>query len=391
MNVKLLGSSLIIAGTALGAGMLAIPMVLAQFGLLWGTLLMLVIWLGTTYAALLLLEASIKAGGGLGMNTIARKTLGKGGQVVTNGLLYALLVCLLMAYIIGAGDLVMKLLSSIGLELSLMQSQIAFTLLAGVVVAAGTAVIDKLNRALFAVMVVMLVLTLLSLVPTISIDNLMVATSDSKVDLIKTSSVLFTSFGFMVVIPSLVTYNKEATHQQLRNMVVIGSLVPLFSYLLWLYAAMGNLSAEQMVDFNSVSELIAVLGSNHSMINLILSVFTGLALLTSFLGVAMALFDQNVDTFRQNRVVTYVLTFILPLAGALFAADQFLSVLGYAGIILVFLAVFIPMAMTMKLRKEDDSAFEVDASGMLYQASGGQLAMGLSFLFGCFLLAAELI
>lgn len=85
MNLKLLGSALIVAGTALGAGMLAIPMVLAQFGLLWGTLMMLFIWSGTTYAALLLLEASIKAGGGLGMNTIARKTLGKGGQVITNG------------------------------------------------------------------------------------------------------------------------------------------------------------------------------------------------------------------------------------------------------------------------------------------------------------------
>ena len=45
MNTKLLGSSLIIAGTALGAGMLAIPMVLAQFGLLSGSLLMLLIWI----------------------------------------------------------------------------------------------------------------------------------------------------------------------------------------------------------------------------------------------------------------------------------------------------------------------------------------------------------
>lgn len=88
--------------------MLAIPMVLAQFGLLWGTLLMLFIWAGTTYAALLLLEASCKVGGGVSMNAIARETLGKGGQLVTNGLLYALLVCLLMAYIIGAGDLVQK-------------------------------------------------------------------------------------------------------------------------------------------------------------------------------------------------------------------------------------------------------------------------------------------
>lgn len=391
MNLKLLGSSLIIAGTALGAGMLAIPMVLAQFGLFWGTMLMLVIWLGTTYAALLLLEASIKAGGGLGMNTIARKTLGKGGQLVTNGLLYALLVCLLMAYIIGAGDLLKKLLSGIGLDFSMMQAQIVFTLLAGAVVAAGTAVIDKLNRALFAVMIVMLVLTLVSLVPTISIDNLLVATNDSKIALIKTSSVLFTSFGFMVVIPSLVTYNKEATHKQLRNMVVLGSSIPLVSYLLWLYAAMGNLNADQIVHFSNVSELIAALGANHSMINVVLSVFTGLALLTSFLGVAMALFDQNADTFRQNRVVTYVLTFVLPLVGALAAADQFLSVLGYAGIILVFLAVFIPMAMTVKLRREDETQFETDISGSVYQVSGGQIAMGLSFLFGCFLLTAELI
>lgn len=80
MNTKLIGSALIIAGTALGAGMLAIPMVLAQFGLLYGTVLMVLIWFGTTYSALLLLEATIKSGGGLGLNSIARKTLGKGGN-----------------------------------------------------------------------------------------------------------------------------------------------------------------------------------------------------------------------------------------------------------------------------------------------------------------------
>ncbi|MDO6496510.1 amino acid permease [Photobacterium sanguinicancri] len=395
MNLKIMGSALIIAGTALGAGMLAIPMVLAQFGLVWGTLLMLIIWSGTTYAALLLLEASIKAGGGLSMNTIARKTLGKGGQVVTNGLLYALLVCLLMAYIIGAGDLVKKMAASAGLELTMLQTQVAFTLIAGVVVAAGTAVVDKLNRVLFGMMLVVLVMTLFSLVPSISMENLLTVTSDSKVDLIKTSSVLFTSFGFMVVIPSLVTYNEGASQKQLRNMVVIGSIIPLFCYLLWLYAAVGNLTSEQLVHFANVSELIAALGTKYSSIHTILSVFTGLALLTSFLGVAMSLYHQNEDAFKQNRVVTYVLTFIFPLIGALLAADQFLAVLGYAGIILVFLAIFVPMAMTVKVRQQDNDQIQLQAAqtaeGMLYQASGGNIALGLSFLFGCFLLMAQVI
>ncbi|WP_281222715.1 amino acid permease [Photobacterium sanguinicancri] len=395
MNLKIMGSALIIAGTALGAGMLAIPMVLAQFGLLWGTLLMLIIWSGTTYAALLLLEASIKAGGGLSMNTIARKTLGKGGQVVTNGLLYALLVCLLMAYIIGAGDLVKKMAASAGLELTMLQTQVAFTLIAGVVVAAGTAVVDKLNRALFGMMLVVLVMTLFLLVPSISMENLLTVTSDSKVDLIKTSSVLFTSFGFVVVIPSLVTYNEGASQKQLRNMVVIGSIIPLFCYLLWLYAAVGNLTSEQLVHFANASELIAALGTKYSSIHMILSVFTGLALLTSFLGVAMSLYHQNEDAFKQNRVVTYVLTFIFPLVGALLAADQFLAVLGYAGIILVFLAIFVPMAMTVKVRQQDNDQMQLQAAqtaeGMLYQASGGNIALGLSFLFGCFLLMAQVI
>nr|WP_237584184.1 aromatic amino acid transport family protein [Photobacterium halotolerans] len=391
--MKLLGSSLIIAGTALGAGMLAIPMVLAQFGLLWGTLLMLLIWVGTTYAALLLLEASIKSGGGLGMNSIARKTLGKGGQLVTNGLLYALLVCLLMAYIIGAGDLLKKLTDGLGVVLSATQAQIAFTVVAGVVVAAGTGVIDRLNRLLFAAMVIMLAMTLVTLVPGVNPDNLASVGSDNKVALIKTSSVLFTSFGFMVVIPSLVTYNPEATQKQLRNMVIAGSVIPLFCYLFWLYAAVGNLSPEQLVGFANVSELIAALSVNHGSMQLILSVFTGLALLTSFLGVAMALFDQNADAFCQNRAVTYVLTFILPLLGAILAANQFLSVLSYAGIILVFLAIFVPMAMTVKVRKDGDKATVAVKEGneAVYQAGGGVMALALSFLFGCFLLLAELI
>lgn len=384
MNLKLIGSSLIISGTALGAGMLAIPMVLAQFGLLWGTALMLFIFIGTTYAALLLLEASINVGGGLGMNTIARKSLGKGGQLVTNGLLYALLICLLMAYILGAGDLLNKLLQSIELDLSLVHSQVAFTLIAGVIVASGTAVIDKINRALFAIMLFMLLLTLVFLVPGISLDNMTQVSNSNPLELIQTSAIIFTSFGFMVVIPSLVSYNHEATPKQLRNMVIIGSSIPLVCYLVWLYAVVGNLTPEQITHFSNVSELISVFSAEHPFINLVLSSFTGLALLTSFLGVAMALFTQNEDTFKQNKAVTYVISFILPLVGAIFAADQFLAVLSYAGIILVFLAVFIPLAMVIKLRQTDIHAKS-------YLAEGGVAMLIFSFIFGSFLLISQVI
>ncbi|KJY83983.1 tyrosine transporter [Vibrio galatheae] len=385
MNLKLFGSSLIVAGTALGAGMLAIPMVLAQFGLLWGTIFMLFIWAGTTYAALLLLEASCKVGGGASMNAIARETLGKGGQFVTNGLMYALLVCLLMAYIIGAGDLVQKVLSAVGFELSNSTSQIGFTVLVGILVSAGTGAVDKLNRVLFTGMILSLIFTLFALTPNVSFDGLADVVNKDKVELIKTSSVLFTSFGFMVVIPSLVTYNKQASKTQLRNMIVVGSTIPLVCYLLWLFAVVGNLSAQQLVQFANVSELISVLSQQYRGLEFILSLFTGLALLTSFLGVAMALYDQNSDLLKANKPAVYVTTFILPLLGALFAAEHFLAILGYAGFILVFLAVFVPISMTLKVRREP-----VVDNGV-YQAGGGTMGVSMIFLFGCFLLYAQVV
>ncbi|MFA0113043.1 amino acid permease [Vibrio sp. 10N.261.46.E11] len=380
----MMGSSLIIAGTALGAGMLAIPMVLAQFGLLYGTLLMVLICFGTTYAALLLLEATIKAGGGLGLNSIARKTLGKQGQLITNGLLYALLICLLMAYILGAGDLLSKLLSNFGVDITATTSQIVFTLLAGAVVASGTGVIDKLNRALFFVMLASLFATMAFLAPSMTQENLMQVTSHDHVDLIKTSAILFTSFGFMVVIPTLVSYNHEATDKQLRNMVIVGSLIPLVCYLCWLFAVVGNLSEEQFRSFKNVSDLMAAFEAQSPWVGNVLSTFTGLALLTSFFGVAMALFNQNKDMFNQNTAVTYCISFILPLAGSLLAADKFLQVLNYAGIILVFLAVFVPLVMVHKQRF-------MKVAEDRYSAEGGKPMMLFSLLFGCFLLISQVI
>ncbi|MUK93607.1 tyrosine transporter [Aliivibrio fischeri] len=388
MNFKLFGSALILSGTALGAGMLAIPMVLAQFGLFYSTLLMLIICAGTTYAALLLTEACSKTELAFGINTVANKTIGKGGQLVTNALFYLLLFCMLIAYILGAADLIKRIFSMMNVEMSIEFAQVAFTLFASAFVVCGTQIIDKLNRLLFFFMISMLVLTLIILIPGMKVENLSQVTNHDKGMLFDTSTILFTSFASMPVIPSLVAYNKEATKQQLRNMVILGSIIPLICYLVWLYAVVGNLTANEITHFSNISDLIQTFSAKNEYIEIILSIFTSLALLTSFLGVAMALYNQNKDMISHNKIVTYVCTFILPLLGAGLAADQFLSVLGYAGVILVFLAIFIPLAMVVTLRKKETE--EVHQNLHIYTAEGGKLALGLTLLFGLLLLISQI-
>lgn len=388
MNFKLFGSALILSGTALGAGMLAIPMVLAQFGLFYSTLLMLIICAGTTYAALLLTEACSKTELAFGINTVANKTIGKGGQLVTNALFYLLLFCMLIAYILGAADLIKRIFSMMNVEMSIEFAQVVFTLFASAFVVCGTQIIDKLNRLLFFFMISMLVLTLIILIPGMTVENLSQVTNHDKGMLFDTSTILFTSFASMPVIPSLVAYNKEATKQQLRNMVILGSIIPLICYLVWLYAVVGNLTANEITHFSNISDLIQTFSAKNEYIEIILSIFTSLALLTSFLGVAMALYNQNKDMISHNKIVTYVCTFILPLLGAGLAADQFLSVLGYAGVILVFLAIFIPLAMVVTLRKKETE--EVHQNLHIYTAEGGKLALGLTLLFGLLLLISQI-
>ncbi len=167
-------------------------------------------------------------------------------------------------------------------------------------------------------------------------------------------------------------------------MVIVGSLIPLVCYLCWLFAVVGNLSEEQFRSFHNVSDLMAAFEAQSPWVGTVLSIFTGLALLTSFFGVAMSLFNQNRDMFNQNTAVTYCISFILPLAGSLLAADKFLQVLNYAGIILVFLAVFVPLVMVHKQRF-------MKVAEDRYSAEGGKPMMLFSLLFGCFLLISQVI
>ncbi|MEZ9243389.1 amino acid permease [Vibrio lentus] len=377
--MKLFGSSLILSGTALGAGMLAIPMVLAQFGFMISSVLMLLIFIGTTYSALLLAEACTKTKDNSGMSSVAYLTLGSKGKHFINALFYLLLVCMLIAYILGVGDIIHKLLLDVGVDVSASVAYTVFSLLMGVIVVAGKSYIDKLNRGLFIMMVVMLFIVIASLFSNIRLDYLTQASKYTANDVVQYSAVIFTSFASMVVIPSLVIYNREATQKQIRNMILLGSVIPLICYLTWLFAIIGNLGTDAISQFHNISELISAFSGQSSWLKVVIALFSALALVTSFLGVSMALYDQNKDAVTNNKALAYALTFVLPLVLAELFASQFVSMLDYAGMVLVFLAIWGPLAMVVKVRRPDFPHLQTEGS---YTAVGGDTALMATFGFG---------
>ncbi|WP_373960684.1 amino acid permease [Vibrio gigantis] len=377
--MKLFGSSLILSGTALGAGMLAIPMVLAQFGFMISSVLMLLIFVGTTYSALLLAEACTKTKDNSGMSSVAYLTLGSKGKHFINALFYLLLVCMLIAYILGVGDIIHKLLLDVGVDVSASVAYTIFSLLMGVIVVSGKSYIDKLNRGLFILMVVMLFIVIASLFSNIRLDYLTQTSNYTANDVVQYSAVIFTSFASMVVIPSLVIYNREATQKQIRNMILLGSVIPLVCYLTWLFAIIGNLGTDAISQFHNISELISAFSGQSAWLKVVIALFSALALVTSFLGVSMALYDQNKDAVTKNKLLAYALTFVLPLVLAELFASQFVSMLDYAGMVLVFLAIWGPLAMVVKVRRPDFPHLQTEGS---YTAVGGGTALIATFGFG---------
>src|SRR3990167_7556773 len=117
MTSKLLGGILLIVGTTIGAGILALPVATAELGF-WGSLVLLIgCWTVMTTCAFLFLEVNLWLPPNTNLISMAGATLGRGGQVIAWLAYLLLLYSILSAYIAGGGDLFHYLLITSGIAL----------------------------------------------------------------------------------------------------------------------------------------------------------------------------------------------------------------------------------------------------------------------------------
>ncbi|WP_328287250.1 aromatic amino acid transport family protein, partial [Legionella pneumophila] len=104
INSKLIGGILLIVGTSIGGGMLALPVSTAEVGFTNSLFFLFFCWLVMTAGALLILEVNLRLPAGSNMISMAKSTLGLPGQVIAWITYLLLLYTLLAAYISGGSD-----------------------------------------------------------------------------------------------------------------------------------------------------------------------------------------------------------------------------------------------------------------------------------------------
>nr|WP_231135692.1 tyrosine transporter TyrP [Proteus terrae] len=364
--------------------MLAMPLAAVGIGFSTMMLLLIGLWLLMSYTALLLVEVYQYNDPHTGLGSIAKRYLGVGGQVITGLALLLLMYALTTAYISGAGELLSATLSSwIGHELSITQGIIIFTVIGGAVVGIGTTSVDMINRLLFTAKVFFLIFMLIVMLPHVESVNLTSMPVEYGL-ILSAVPVIFTSFGFHGSVPSIVSY-MNGDIKKLRIIFIIGSAIPLVAYILWQIATLGAIPTNTfmgiMAQQSGLNGLLTAIRDVVATprVNIAVNLFAALALATSFLGVALGLFDYLADLFKRSnratgRMQSSLLTFVPPLVCALYFPN-FVQALAYAAIALSILALLLPALLVWKVRQERNGTDK-------YKVKGGKSALGIVFTCG---------
>ncbi len=365
---KQLGCTMIVTGTEIGAGILALPIITAKLGFLISGVIMVIAWLIMTYTALLIADISLSMPKSSSFASIAKRTLGMPGAIIAWISFVLLMYCISVAYISGASSAFHSLIQSISQN----AWSLIFVVVFGLIVTIGVSAVDFINRILLSAKLIFLVIVCFLFLKLVSITNLTASPIALGSSLMIAVPVIITSFTSHIIVPSLTEYlNKDA--KALFRVIFFGSLIPLILYFLWLISVLGVLPLHGPVSFmgsifNHVSVESAnvgdILSALHekittSMATISLNIFTDISVMTSYLGVSLGLYHFNIDSYKLNKLnikmktaIAILLTFVIPLLVNLLDPNLFISAIGYVGVCIAVLLLMMPAVIAYKLSRQ---------------------------------------
>jgi tyrosine-specific transport protein len=358
MTKKQTGAIMLVAGTCIGSGMIALPMTLAKIGIIPSVIFMVGIWLMMYFSSLVTIELNLKAGKGLALGSLGRKFSGKIAEVLGTSSFKILSYALVAVYLYAGSSVIKTLLESSFLEeYSFNYILNIFALLSALVFLLPIKLIDYANRFLFIGLLVVIAILIIGLVTIINWSNLPLISSgcsDIKAWQIIVP-VVFTAFGFQGSCHSFANYcNLDA--KVLKKALFWGSFIPMLVYIIWNSSALAvvydnnpNFYHQIIEGKVEVGDLIKELShiAKWQSMQILVWWITILAIITSLLGVGIGLYESLKEMLPSSGLASIATVFPAYLV-ALLVPNAFIAVLGFAGMILAIIAIIIPVYLFTK-------------------------------------------
>ncbi|MEO0374908.1 MAG: aromatic amino acid transport family protein [Cyanobacteria bacterium P01_A01_bin.17] len=383
------GCTALVAGTTVGAGILALPAVTVGAGVIPSTVMLLGVWLYALAAALLIVEVNVQTlcvvgRPGLGLLAMIDSTLGK-TMVWTAAVAYLFLhYALLVAYAAQGGDILVTMLQPfVSLSFPTWMGILGFTLpLSSFVCWGRTGWVETFNSILLG-------LILCSFLGLLLFGMRLADPSQVQLQHWQLAppavSVMLVALFYHNVIP-VVTTRLEGDIRKIRQSIVVGSAIPLAMFLLWNAVILCCVVPDGLQ--NSLFDPLMVLQKQYrgDALGDLIAVFSVVAIATSFIGFTYGLLDLFQDLWPTDapRLSLYGLTLIPTLSLATLNPAIFFTALDYVGTFsITILGGIFPTVMAWKQRQQAPSAPNL--------LPGGNFSLALMLLCSTAVIAAHLL
>lgn len=390
------GGAMIIAGTAVGAGMFSIPVVTSGVWFTGSVILLAYTWFCMYLSGLMILEANLNYPEGAGFHTIVKDLIGTRWNTLNGLSITFVLYTLTYAYVSAGGSIVSHTLSNTAFSMNQTLAGLISAIVTAFIVWLSTRAVDRISTILIGGMVVTFALSVsdlfLQVKPAILFNTAEISPSYLPFAL-AALPYLLTSFGYHGNVPGLVRYYKKDSRKVVLSLLY-GTLIALAIYILWQYVIQGNIARPAfkaiVAEGGNIGSLLKQLEDivASSAVSHLLNAFSYMALASSFLGVSLGLFDYIADFFKFNddrigRTKSVLVAFVPPTIGALLFPDGFLYAIGFAGLAAAIWAVIIPALTARASRKRFPSA--------TYKAPGGSFMIYFVIIFGLVNITAHIL
>lgn len=335
-KMKLVSTALLVAGTCIGAGMLALPLVTGHAGFWPAMAVNLLSWFFMLATGLLFLEATLWMPDGSNVLSMAYRFFGNSGRIVCGAAFLFLYSCLMVAYLAAGAPLFSAFLEkTFSLSLSHAPATLLYAALFAAIVYLGTAMIDRVNAILMGGLILTYFLMLGA--GTSHVHSTLLGRQTWALSLFALPT-LFSAYGYHNIIPSLVPYVNR-NEKVLRIGIFIGTLLPLLSYALWQWLVIGSIPEDRLIAAAAEGAPVSSLfiDQESPWVGRFALFFSFFAIVTSLLGVSMSMVDFLGDGLKiKERTGFKRLLLTLPVYAvpALFALQNphiFLDAVAFAG------------------------------------------------------------
>lgn len=351
-----LKATLLISGTAIGGGMLALPLVTGAAGLIPSLFIFLATWFVMSTTGVLIFENATGLKDDSNLLTLADKAFGRTGRMITWGLYLFLFFSLMVAYLSGLASFLEPILPEPFNYSSTLVAALLFAPFLILGVRFSSTVNLYMMIALFGSFGLFLILGL----PMIKGE--MLAHTNWSLTMMALP-IVFTSFSYQGTVPTVVHYLKRDP-AKIKRAIWIGTAIPLVLYILFIILVLGivpvqgpnSLEEARILQTNAIAPLQHWI--NFPLLSVLGTIFSFFALFTSFIGVALGLFDFLADGLRiekqgLGKLLLALCVLTPPLLITAYNPHLFLTALDYAGGIgCALLLGVMPILIALKRRSQ---------------------------------------